>query len=98
MKVVRVEYTVQETYVENNKSNIRAVMEDLKENPISGMAYSAYYIGSGKFMHLNHMDSEEASTQLNSKESFIRFRTELKSSQPISPPKSEELILVGSNK
>lgn len=60
MKAVRVQYTVQEGFVEQNKSNIAAVMQDLRDNPIDGMNYSSYYLGEGKFMHLNVMANPEA--------------------------------------
>lgn len=97
MKVIRVSYTVQEEYIEHNKANIRAVMADLMVNPIDGMNYSSYYLGGGKFMHLNKADSEEMTKELGQREAFVHFRTELKGSQPISPPHQDECQLIGSN-
>lgn len=97
MKAVRVQYTVKEEYVEQNKVNIRAVMNDLRENPISGMSYSTYYLGEGRFMHLNVMSDPNAGGQLNERQAFTDFRMALKGSGPLSPPNQEDLEVVGSN-
>lgn len=97
IKSVRVQYQVIESYVEQNKANIKLVMEDLRSNPIEGMAYASYYLGEGKFMHLNHVNNEQANPELAAREIFNKFRAALKESGPIAPPKSEYLELVGSN-
>ena len=37
MKAVKVQYTVRTEYVNQNKANIRKVMDKLKSNPIEGL-------------------------------------------------------------
>ena len=96
MKIVRVQYTVKPEYVEHNARNIQAVMADLKANPIEGLRYSTYKLPDGNsFMHLNISNTEEALANFNELESFKKFRMELKASGLVSPPKAEDLTLVG---
>lgn len=98
MKSVKVQYTVIPEFVEQNKSNIKAVMNYLRENPIEGMYYSCCQLeDSNSFMHINIARDEETMSKLNDVEAFGKFRMELKASQPINPPKSENLNLVGSS-
>ena len=98
MKIVRVQYTVKPEYVEQNKKNIQAVMADLKANPIDGLWYSTYQLSDGNsFMHVNLTSSPEALEKFNEVESFKKFRMELKASTPVSPPKAEDLTLVGAS-
>ena len=97
MKAVRVQYTVKPEYVETNKANVRAVMDDLRGKPIDGMNYSTFYLGEGRFMHLNVCKDQETLSQLGQRDSFKNFREGLKASGPESPPKSEDLEFVGSN-
>jgi hypothetical protein len=97
MRAIRVQYIVKPNFAEHNKANVRAVMDDLRKNPIPGMRYSTWYLGDGKFMHLNVSRDETANGQLNERESYKQFRVELKASEPVSPPKSEDLEMVGAN-
>lgn len=92
MKAVRVHYTVQQDYVAQNRINIQAVMNALKSNPIEGMYYSSYQLEDGvSFMHLNVARDDETMSKLNDLVAFTIFRSQLKASQPISPPKAEKL-------
>jgi len=96
MKAVKVQYTVQPDYVEQNKRNIEAVMEALKANPIERMYYSTYQLSNGNtFMHINVAKDQETLSKLGAVPEFTTFRTQLKESEPISPPQSEDLTLVG---
>lgn len=97
MKTTRVLYQVKPEFVEQNKANIRAVMDDLRQNPIEGFIYSSHYFGDGKFMHFSMATDESAAEQLNQREAFNSFRAQVKGSEPIEPPKSEYPELVGSN-
>lgn len=72
-------------------------MSDLRNNPIEGLAYSAYHIGDGQFMHLSISSDEGATGLLNQRESFQKFRTELKGSGPLSPPDQATPEFVGAN-
>jgi len=97
MKAVRVQYTVKPEYTEQNKANVQEVMDDLRNNPIEGMRYSTFYFGDGRFMHINICKDQETMSLLAERSSFKRFRTGLKASLPVSPPKSEPMELVGAN-
>lgn len=97
MKITRVQYTVQDGYVETNKRNIEQVMADLRQLSNPGIKYSSYQFDDGKtFMHFAVFSDDETSQILNNLESFSKFRQELKESQPEVPPKAENLTLVGS--
>ncbi len=97
MKAVKVQYTVRPEYVETNKENIRKVMNKLRSNPIEGMNYSSFLLDDGQtFVHINMARDEETLARLQSEvPEFNEFRSALKESQPLSPPKSENLNLVG---
>ena len=96
MKAVRVQYTVQPEFVEQNKKNIEAVMQALKDYPIEGMYYSTFQLSDGNsFMHVNVAQSPEILSQLNQVEAFNQFRMALKQSGLISPPNTEDLNFVG---
>ncbi len=95
MKAVKVQYTVKEEYVEQNKANIEKVMKRLRENPIEGMLYSSYTLDDGQtFVHINMAKNGETLSMLNEVEEFTNFRMALKASEPLNPPKSENLNLV----
>ena len=96
MKAVKVQYTVQPEYVEQNKANIQKVMDHLKANPVDGMYYSSHLLDDGQtFVHINIARNEEAMGGLSKVEAFNEFRMALKASNPVSPPKQENLNVVG---
>lgn len=96
MKAVKVQYTVKPDYVEQNKANIKKVMDAINANPIEGMRYTSFILGDGQtFVHINMAKDGETLSKLNEVEEFNAFRQQLKASEPISPPKSEDLNLVG---
>lgn len=95
MKAVKVQYTVKPEYVETNKKNIKAVMDQLEKNPIEGMWYKAFLLEDGQsFMHINISDSQEKMDRINDVAEFNNFRKELKESNPVSPPKLEEIEMM----
>lgn len=96
MKAVKVQYTVQPEYVEENKKNIQKVMDALKADPIDGMQYSSYTDGDdpNTFVHINMAKDAETMSRLNDVKEFTEFRMALKASQPVSPPKQTSLDLV----
>jgi len=97
MKAVKVQYTVQESYTETNKENIQKVMSDLREINNPGVRYSAFVLDDGKsFVHIAFYPDEETMAIVSELDSFKSFRQQLKDSQPVSPPKAEDLNLVGS--
>ena len=96
MKAVKVQYTVKPEYVEQNKTNIKKVMDALKKNPIEGMQYSSFTLEDGQtFVHINMAKDGATMSKLSDLPEFIEFRSGLKASEPLSPPKSSDLNLVG---
>ena len=96
MKAVKVQYTVKPEYVETNKANILKVMEKLKANPITGMQYVSFILDDDQsFVHINMAQDQDTISKLSEIEEFKAFQSALKASQPISPPKAENLNLVG---
>ena len=96
MKAVKVQYTVKTEYVDENKKNIKKVMDVLNANPIKGMQYSSYTDDENPntFIHINMAKDDETMSKLNDIKEFADFRMALKASQPVSPPKQTTLILV----
>ena len=95
MKAVKVEYRVTPEYVEQNKANIRKVMDALKANPIEGMQYATFTIDDGQtFVHINMARDGETLSKLGELEEFKHFRASLKASQPLVPPKATDLMPV----
>lgn len=96
MKAIKVQYTVQPDFVEDNKSNIRKVMDRLKVEPIDGMLYSSYTLDDGQtFVHINIAKDGDTMNKLNDVEEFQQFRKALKASGPVHPPKATPLDPVG---
>ena len=97
MKVTRVQYTVRSDFVEENKTNIDAVMRELRALANSDVQYTVYLHGDGKtFMHLVHHNTVESERLPVSLESFKHFRTRLKDHLEV-PPKSEAFSLLQSS-
>ncbi len=97
MKITRVQYTVQDDYVETNKRNIEQVMADLRDLNNAGIKYSSYQLEDHRtFMHFAVFPDDETSKILSDLKSFNKSRQELKASQPEVPPKAESLTMVAS--
>ena len=94
MKAVIVQYKVRPEYVEQNKINIQNVANELLENPIQGMFYSAYNLEEDpqSFVHINICTDGETMSKINNVKSFQEFRNGLKASNPESPPRAMRLI------
>jgi quinol monooxygenase YgiN len=97
MKAVKVTYSVKPEYVEENKKNIRKVMDALKANPIKGMLYSSFTDDENPntFIHINMATDDNVMRKINGIQEFKDFQQALKTSRPISPPKATKLKLVG---
>ena len=92
MKAVKVQYVVKPEYVNQNKANIKKVMDKLKSDPIEGMLYSSFTLDDGQtFVHINICKDEETMNKLNDVQEFGEFRKALKESGPIEPPQSTNL-------
>lgn len=98
MKAVKVQYTVKAEYAETNKANISQVMADLQELTNPGIKYSSFVLEDGKtFIHFGVYSDQAALDVVNNLPSFQAFREQLKASGPESPPKGDDLTLVGSS-
>ena len=97
MKAVKVEYKVQEHYVEQNKANIRTVMAALRAQPIDGMHYASFTLDDVQtFLHVNMAKDEDTLSKLSKLPEFQAFRAALKESGPVAPPQRTDLHLVDS--
>jgi hypothetical protein len=98
MKIVRVQYTTTPAYAAINKENITGIINELKTLNHLGIKYSAYLLPDGKtFMHLDHLENEEAHQVLQSLPSFKKFAAELEANGFEVEPKLELLELVASS-
>lgn len=98
MKIVKVIYTTKLEYVEQNKINIKNVMDDLQKLNYTGMNYNSCLSADGKtFIHTAFYKSEDDQKLLNELPSFKYFQEQLKLSGLESPPKQELLTLVGTS-
>jgi hypothetical protein len=99
MKIVRVIYTSRADYSEQNQTNIKKVMEDLRELNQAGINYFVCLGADAKtFTHTAFFLSDADEKILLGLPSFQQFQSQLKSSIPEIPPKQELLSLVGSSK
>lgn len=98
MKATKIQYTVKSEFAEQNAENINNVMNDLRKLNNADLKYSSFLLDDKKsFVHFVMMNTEEAGKILNSLDSFKKFQTELKASNPEIPPKVENISLVNSS-
>jgi hypothetical protein len=98
MIITRVQYTVRQEYVEQNKANIRRVIAAVSALAHPDISYSVFIEEDGKtFVHLPVFANEVAQKEFSQLESFTTFRSELKASQPEVPPLTTKLSLIGSS-
>lgn len=98
MKIVKITYTTKLEFAEQNATNIKNVMQDLRKLKYAGMFYDACVGADGKtFIHTAFFKSDEEQKALNELPSFKHFQTELKASMPEIPPKQELVTLVGAS-
>lgn len=99
MKIVKVTYTVKAEYTEQNKANIKAVMNDLQQLNHPGINYNCCVGPDGKtFIHSAFFEADEYQQILFDLPAFKHFTEQLKASMPEVGPKTEQLSLVGSSK
>ncbi len=97
MKIVKVQYTVKDDYVQKNKENISKVMADLRAMNNPNIKYSSFLLEDGKtFLHFAMYPDQQTGNIVSELPSFNTFRAELKASEPEIPPKAENLSLVAS--
>ncbi len=97
MKATKVEYTVREDFVETNKANINAVMQELRSLDNQDVKYMAFLKDDGKsFMHLVFTKNDEAGKIISSLSAFQHFREALNSGVEVKPV-AENFSLVDSS-
>jgi len=98
MKIVKVTYTAKTEYVEQNMKNIRQVMTDLQQLGNNGINYNSCLGADGKsFTHTAFFNSEEDEKILLGLPAFKHFQEQLKANGLETPPKQEQMSLVGSS-
>ena len=98
MKIVKVTYTTKAEYADQNQSNIKTVMADLRAINNPGINYNSCLGPDGKtFIHTAFFNNDEDEKVLLGLPSFKTFQEQLRASGLESPPKQEILTLVGSS-
>jgi hypothetical protein len=98
MKIIKVTYTTKTEFAEQNQSNIKNVMADLRKLNQPGINYNACLSTDNKtFIHTAFFKSDEDHKILNDLPSFKHFQEQLKSGGLEVPPKQELLTLVDSS-
>jgi hypothetical protein len=99
MKAIRVTYIAKADYVAHNQENIQKVMADLQRLNHAGINYHACLGADGRtFTHTAFFNSEGDEKILLGLPAFVHFQEQLKAKGLDTPPKSEQLSLVGSSK
>ena len=99
MKIVKVTYTTKAEYSEQNQTNIKTVMADLRAINNPGINYNSCLGPDGKtFTHTAFFNNDEDEKVLLGLTSFKIFQEQLKASGMEVPPKQELLTLVGASK
>lgn len=97
MKASIVQYMVREDYVKTNKTNISAVMAELRSLGDNGVKYSVFIKEDGKtFVYFVVFRDEKASNIIPNLESFKKFREQLQTGAVVKP-EAEELDFVDSH-
>lgn len=98
MKIVKATYTTKAEFAEQNQTNIKKVMADLKGLNHHGINYTACLSVDNKtFIHIAFFNSDDDQKMLNELPSFKFFQEQLKSGGLEVPPKQEILTLVDSS-
>lgn len=98
MIATHVRYTVNADYAEQNKANIRRVMEEIRSLGRTDIQYSVFVEDDGKtFNHWPLFASEEARKVFIALASFKAFQSGLQEGLQEGPPRANNLTLVGSS-
>lgn len=97
MQGVKVTYRVRPDYVETNKANIAAVMNELKTLDDPGVRYAVFIEEDGQtFNHFAAYRDDNAAEVIPNLEAFKHFREQLMGGVE-TPPESTDLTMVNSS-
>lgn len=86
MKVIKVTYTVQSAFAQQNKQNIQQFINDLQRINDPGLRYHVYQSSDGKtFMHFAEYNYDEAQQRLLELPSFKTFQQQRDQQLEIAP-------------
>jgi quinol monooxygenase YgiN len=95
MKQVLINYIVKPEKVDENAALIKQVFQQMRDEQLKGVKYSAYKMGENIFVHVAQFESEAAHQQFTSLESFKAFRENIAERQ-IEKPVTNNIEELGS--
>ena len=95
MKQVLINYIVKPEKVDENAALIRQVFQQMRDEHLKGVKYSAYKMGENIFVHVAQFENEKAHQQFTSLESFKAFRENIAERQ-IEKPVTNNIEELGS--
>lgn len=98
MIIVKVSYTVQSGFVQQNQENINLFMADFKKMNTNEFRYVSYLCEDRKtFVHISHFQNEEIQSRLLQTPSFISFQKQRDDSDLESLPQIEVMQIIASS-
>lgn len=95
---VKVSYTVKPAFVEQNKKNISAFLDDFKKIKDANFLYNVYLQEDGlTFLHVSMYEDETVQNTVLSIPSFLKFQSERDQSGLNNSHHLEKLQLLGSS-
>lgn len=98
MIAVQVTYKINADFVEHNKRNIAAFLNDFKEMRDSNFLYHVYFKEDGvTFVHVSMYESQEIQQSVLNTPSFLEFQQQRDEKGLVSAPIIENLNHIGSS-
>lgn len=98
MIIVKVSYTVQSAFVQQNQENIKLFMDDFKKLNSNEFRYASYLSEDGKtFIHISHFQNRRIQNAVLQTPSFVFFQKQRDGSDLEHLPKIESIELVASS-
>lgn len=98
MIIVKVSYTVQSAFVQQNQENINLFMVDFKKMNTNEFRYFSYLCEDGKtFVHISHFQNEEIQNRLLQTPSFVSFQKQRDDSGLENLPQIEVMQIMASS-
>lgn len=95
---VKVTYTVNADFLQQNKQNIHNFLMDLKKLANCNFMYNVFLLDDGlTFLHIAMYEREEDQQIVLNVPSFLKFQQERDQSNLIHKPEFKEISLIGSS-